>query len=117
MQNETEKRTIKTNLRSILLKMSSFNWITAQFIKFSKKYKVSNAALITNNIWGIAFDEAFPKYYMDEMVDCKFENITVKALKNSEKWLTCRYGADYMQLPPVEQRYSHGIKAWRVNEN
>lgn len=53
---------------------------------------------------------------MEEIVDYKFENITVKGMKDYDTYLRSIYG-DYMKLPLKEKRVNHGIKSWRVEEN
>jgi len=46
-------------------------------------------------------DEVFPLRKM------AFEGTTFFAPRNPDTFLTLRYGSDYMQLPPVEQRVPH----------
>lgn len=53
---------------------------------------------------------------MEELVDYKFENITVKGMKDYDTYLKSIYG-DYMTPPPEEKRVNHSIKSWRVEEN
>lgn len=50
--------------------------------------------------------EIVPAWWCDEGCDLEFEGIQVKGPKEYDKWLTQLYG-DYMQLPPVEERYGH----------
>lgn len=98
----------------MLLKYGAINYnsLITKYINFAKKYKVDMEKKITNNIWGIGSEEAFPARYMTEIVDYRFENIMVKGIKEADKWLSIRYG-DYMKLPEKEQRVNHGMKAWR----
>ena len=69
--------------------------------------------LLTNNLWGIGYKEAFPYEYIEEILPIKFETLNVKGMKCAKEWLTIRYG-DYMKIPPVSQRENHSLLAWRV---
>lgn len=93
----------------------NYNLLTKKFIKLGKKYKIDLGKKVTNNIWGIAYKEAFPTQYMTDIIDYKFENIEVKGMKEADKWLRIRYG-DYMQLPKEEERINHGLRAWRISD-
>ena len=93
----------------------NYNLLTKKFIKLGKKYKIDFREKVTNNIWGIAYKEAFPTKYMTDIIDYKFEKIRVKGMKEADKWLRIRYG-DYMQLPKEEERINHGLRAWRIRD-
>ena len=100
----------------LIVKPIDLNSIIKKYIKLCTKYNSYNCNLINNNIWGIGLAEVFPKEYMNDMIEYKFEDITVKGMKNADSWLTIRYG-DYMKYPPQEEQINHGIKAWVANEN
>jgi lipopolysaccharide cholinephosphotransferase len=44
-------------------------------------------------------------------VDYPFENRKFSGYKNYDYYLSLFY-RDYMQLPPVEKRYNHGLDVW-----
>lgn len=50
--------------------------------------------------------EIFPKKYIEEVIDHKFENLTVKVPKMYDEYLTNMYG-DYMTPPPEDKRIPH----------
>jgi lipopolysaccharide cholinephosphotransferase len=50
----------------------------------------------------------FAKKLVDELIDVDFENDIFKIPKDYDTFLKCAYG-DYMKLPPVEERVSHGV--------
>lgn len=93
----------------------NYKLLTKKFIGFAKKNKVDMNKKITNNLWGIAYKEAFPAEYMTKFKDYQFENIKVKGIMEADKWLTIRYG-DYMKLPNEKDRINHGLKAWKIIE-
>lgn len=112
----TRKKGIYNYLNKIVV------WIAGKFNKeklieryvgFCKKYKNQECRYIQDLTWGT---KAVPRALFDEIVDYQFNDITVKGFKDYDTYLKCVYG-DYMQLPPEDQRVSHGIKAWRVTEN
>ena len=71
-----------------------------------------NSKMLCNCVWGIGDKEAFSKELFDEYIDYDFEGIQVRGIKEADKWLSIRYG-NYMTLPPVEERKTHEIRAWR----
>ena len=112
----TRKKGIYNYLNKIVV------WIAGKFNKeklieryvgFCKKYKNQECRYIQDLTWGT---KAVPRALFDEIVDYQFNDITVKGFKDYDTYLKRVYG-DYMQLPPEDQRVSHGIKAWRVTEN
>ncbi len=44
----------------------------------------------------------------------EFEGHRFKAMSCWKYYLEHAYGSDYMQLPPEEERVTHGIRAWRT---
>ena len=87
--------------------------LVERYVGFCKKYKNQECRYIQDLTWGT---KAVPRALFDEIVDYQFNDITVKGFKDYDTYLKRVYG-DYMQLPPEDQRVSHGIKAWRVTEN
>lgn len=55
----------------------------------------------------------FPVEDFDNLIDMEFEGRTFKACPHWDAYLTGLYG-DYMQLPPVDQRVTHGMKVWKA---
>ena len=55
----------------------------------------------------------FPIEDFDNLIDMEFEGHMFKACPHWDAYLTGLYG-DYMQLPPEDQRVTHGMKVWRV---
>lgn len=64
--------------------------------------------------WGVyGAGEAMPLDEFEKQVSVEFEGCKMPCMSCWEKYLTGLYG-DYMQLPPVEKRAAHGMKAWRI---
>ena len=88
-------------LGKILLKR-----INLKMIDNSKKYSFENEEYCCNISTGFTEDKAIPKRYLEDFIDCFFENQKFKASKFYDEWLKSYYG-DYMKLPPREKQVSH----------
>ena len=61
--------------------------------------------------WGIhGRKELFRKILFDSMTIVEFEGHDFSAISNWDKYLSSIYG-DYMELPPENERVSHGVQA------
>ncbi len=49
----------------------------------------------------------------DRLVELDFEGRRFKAVEHWDEYLSANYG-DYMQLPPEDQRRTHGLEVWRA---
>lgn len=115
-ESETKEGILNKAKEKIGLAIASVtdkNRLLEKYIKICTKYKTKKCNYIQDLTWGT---KAVPRALFDEIVDYQFNDITVKGFKDYDTYLKCVYG-DYMQLPPEDQRVSHGIKAWRVTEN
>ena len=64
--------------------------------------------------WGLyGSGERYPISGWDEMVEVEFEGKKFPSIGCWDEYLRGIYG-DYMQLPPVEKRVTHELKAWRI---
>ena len=50
---------------------------------------------------------ALPKEVFEEFILLEFEGEMLSCTKQYDTYLTIKYGSDYMQLPPIEQRVQH----------
>ena len=48
----------------------------------------------------------FPREWFDEYIDMKFDHLTLRSIKEWDKFLTTLF-KDYMKLPPEEKRITH----------
>ena len=58
---------------------------------------------------------SLPKAGYERTVDMEFEGHMLPCMGCWDEFLAALYG-DYMQLPPEDQRRTHCLKAWRVDE-
>lgn len=86
-------------------------------VKFSEKtYRKNNDTELSDDIVvSVCFADykkgRLKKTEFDNLIRMKFENITLNSFKNYDQILKNKYG-DYMQLPPEDQRVTHGIDAY-----
>lgn len=65
--------------------------------------------------WGLyGVGERYRDDAFDRVVSVEFEGYRLPAIAYWDEYLTGIYG-DYMQLPPVEQRKTHELEAWRIS--
>lgn len=65
--------------------------------------------------WAVSSSlEIFPASLFNDLVEYEFEDERFFGFKDSDCYLSLMYG-DYMTLPPVDKRITHGLKAWRVS--
>ncbi|WP_270745157.1 LicD family protein [Lactococcus petauri] len=55
--------------------------------------------------------EHFPRSIFSEYEDIKFENLSVRKIKDHDTYLTQLFG-NYMQLPPENKRITHDFYQW-----
>ena len=66
-------------------------------------------------VWGLyGSGERYPAEGWDDMSRLDFEGEKLSAIGCWDAYLTGLYG-DYMQLPPEEKRFTHDMRAWRVD--
>ena len=90
--------------------------ILRNFDKLSKKYNNSDKA--SNQVAHPWFSYNYKKAYIkgeffDSFTDAEFDGLKVRIVEKYDEYLRFVFG-DYMVLPPVEKRKSHGLTAyWR----
>ena len=93
------------------IKNISYTTITKQYIKRCSRFNVNNCKYVSDYTWG---NTIIPKEMMENLKAYNFENTTFMGIENSDGYLSKLYG-NYMELPPVEKRINHGLKAWYVD--
>lgn len=70
---------------------------------------------VGNVVWGPYKPDkpGFPVEDFDNLIDMEFEGRTFKACPHWDAYLRGLYG-DYMQLPPEDQRVTHGMRVWKA---
>lgn len=93
-------------LGKVFLSWLSLKKINDKMIENSKRYSFDNEEYCCNISTGYLQDKAIPKRYIEEYMDCVFENEKFKVSKFYDEWLRSYYG-DYMKLPPNEKQITH----------
>lgn len=118
-RNGSFLKRLKDNILLLITKIVSIKYINNKIdklcIECNNKFK--NSKYMADLSWGRLDNKKFvPATLFDDLIDYKFEGITVKGFKDYDTYLNCIYG-NYMELPPEDQRVNHGVKAWRVTDN
>lgn len=103
---------LKKTLISIIklpLNLIPFDRLMRFYIKQCSLFDAEKCEYVEDITWGT---KPVPKILFDSYKDYMFENMIVKGLSDSDKYLTYVYG-DYMKLPPEDKRINHGIVAWK----
>lgn len=103
-------RNIFKNIFLILGKIFLF-WlplkiINSKMIDNSKKYSFNNEDYCCNISTGLVANKPIPKKYLEEYIECTFEDDKFNATKFYNQWLLSIYG-DYMKMPPKEKQVTH----------
>lgn len=78
------------------------------------KYKYEDSKFVGAVTWGLYGEgERMDKCEFERSVDVEFENKSYKTFSCWDSYLKGLYG-DYMQLPPIEKRRTHDIKAYWI---
>lgn len=108
------KNIVKMGIKP-LLKVAKIDVFTSHLLnKLAKKYEYGSTKYVGIITWGMyGTGERISYEGFRQSIPLIFENHQFKAMSNYDEYLSGVYG-DYMQLPPIEQRKVHGIKAWRI---
>lgn len=108
---------IKMIGKTLLLPLPQF-FVAKRIESIIKKYPIGSTEELGNNAtYKLCKDyipHHFPKDCMDKYIDVEFEGLKVMVMAGYDKCLTKIFG-DWRQLPPVEQRVSHGYTAYYIN--
>lgn len=88
------------------------NFCAKRISKIAKRFDYNNCEVCANFSWSDKLNEIFPKHYYEYSIEFDFEGMKVKGPKEYDKILNQIYG-NYMELPPVEQRLTHGLEVWK----
>lgn len=85
-------------------------------LKFCRKYDYTSAKLVCNNAWYDTPKKIFKKEWFRDSAKVQFEDIEANVCIDYDKFLTKRYGKDYMKIPPKSEQLTHSFKAWQIDE-
>lgn len=80
------------------------NFMAKLFTKQILKAETGNPTHVTDV--SFYYNKFFPKEYFKDIIELKFEHLTVKIPREYDNFLRIIYG-DYMKLPPEEDRVDH----------
>lgn len=81
-------------------------------VKLSQKYDVNEVSFVSH--MPTAFRRQIPREIFNTTTKVEFEGRLYDAPSDYDAYLKLHYGANYMQLPPIEYRVSHCLKAiWK----
>ncbi len=114
-----EKNIIKKVFKiiaKIFISIIPKSFFCKKIIKNAKKYDYDRMNFVGCNVWGYGIKERLHKQSVSETVMHEFEGLNFKIPAGYDEYLSNLYG-DYMKLPPKEKRMTHGLNAWRIDEN
>lgn len=110
--SDWSNKSLSINKVAALIYRKNVKRISKHITDCAKKNNKKNYMHVTNVTWGynncsVALLEDF--LYLEPIM---FEGHQFYAMRNYKTWLAQHFGDDYMQLPPVKNRVSHGFNAW-----
>ena len=112
-------RNIMKKLGQFMLYPVSNYYIGKKIQSILCKYPIGTTEELGNNATYKLCKDYIPHHFpgdcMDEYIDVEFEGLKVMAMAGYDKYLTKIFG-DWRQLPPEDQRVSHGITAYYIDE-
>ena len=105
-------------LAKILIKVLTVfiptRFFTKKLVETCKMYD-DTERFFSNISWGYGPKDVFDKEDLEHSTELTFNRLNVPAMANYKEHLSFIYG-DYMSLPPVEKRKTHGFDAWKMKE-
>ena len=92
----------------------SYKYYLNKLNKYSQKENNNSNTNLTG-IFMVGDDDMHDHSVFDSYIDLQFEDTQIMSVKNYDRFLRDRFG-DYMVIPPENERVSHCIKAYRVEE-
>ena len=80
-----------------------------------QKYDCETSPYVCNNTWSLSQGDIIPREDIEKPNKVTFEGHNFYIFGHHDKYLSNRYG-NYMQLPPEDQRVTHALKAWRIDD-
>lgn len=106
---------IKTVLGAIARRTSLQQWALGKLKALTDNGSFSTSGFAADLSWAVSSSlEIFPASLFNDLIEYEFEGERFFGFKDSDRYLSLMYG-DYMTLPPVDKRITHGLKAWHVS--
>ena len=84
-----------------------------KYLATAKNFDFDSAKYVGSILWGVHPGNILEKEWLEDY-EVEFEGMKMNAFKGYDNYLKNRYGENYMELPPIEQRVTHSFIARRV---
>ena len=108
IDNDTLFKKMAIIVLKILSLFMSSKFVIKKFHKITNKYNNKNTNYLVNYSTAYLNKGEFNREWFTDLIDMPFEDGIYYGLKEYDNYLKYVYN-DYMTLPPVEKRRSHGI--------
>lgn len=107
------KKAVKFGLRLYCKYMGGAKRATDELVAMCHEHAYADSEYVADVVAGDNPDARMAKNEFEKLISLEFEGHMFPAFQNYDKLLTHMYG-DYMKLPPIEKRVSHGVVASRL---
>ena len=107
------KRKYLKRIMKIITLIIGKNRVLKSYNKTVIKYNDQETEYFGNTFTPYCLNECFKKTWYYSSIELKFEDGSYNCPLNYDEVLKKMYG-NYMQLPPINKRREHRIKAWRI---
>lgn len=109
------RRIFKKAMGPVLRAVNAQRFLGAKLDSFSRKIPFGSTPYVGGVAWGMyGAGERVSLGGFERLVSLEFEGFAFSCMSCWDEYLTGLYG-DYMQLPPVEKRATHEMRAWYVD--
>ena len=107
------KKIIKTLFVAPLVRLYDVKKICRKMDLLAQSYSYEDSNLVSDVTWGDNIESYIKKSELEPAITVEFEKHLFKAPCGWNEYLTRLYG-DYMQLPPENERITHGFVAYQI---
>ena len=107
------KKIIKTLFVAPIVRLYDVKKICRKMDLLAQSYSYEDSNLVSDVTWGDNIESYIKKSELEPAITVEFEKHLFKAPCGWNEYLTRLYG-DYMQLPPENERITHGFVAYQI---
>lgn len=90
-------------------------WNIRQIDKLRKKWNAKESEMIRTILFPVPKGKTgYPRQWYEKSIPVKFEGIQLHMLEGYKEYLPYKFGENYMQLPPENQRKVHPVSQLKV---
>lgn len=109
------KREVKRLVKPLLKLAAPPERLYERVVENATRYEFGSTSRVANISWfGNPRPRWCPAHGFDDLTELPFEGKRFKAVSCWDEYLRMLYGDDYMELPPIEQRVTHGTRVWKA---